>query len=211
MRPNASSANPNVARSRVADMADSAVRPQNRHAGLGVPMLLAFLAIALDRGTKAAAERYLEFHAPVPVLGDSVRLVLWFNEGAAFGLKFGRQWVHIALSLFAMVLVVYMIFHTPREDRLSLWGFGLIIGGAIGNLWDRLASGQVTDFIDVGIGMVRWPTFNLADSSVVMGIGFLIIAHVRWSRLRKGDSPEGTADADAIRDGEAPRRTSRGA
>jgi len=136
----------------------------------------------------------------VSVFGDYVRLVLWHNEGAAFGLHLGGQWVHIGLSLLAMVLVGYLIVHTPRTDRVSLSGFSLIVGGAVGNLWDRFHVGRVTDFIDLGVGMYRWPTFNLADAAVVVGIGLLIIAHLRNTRAaRLAEAGEQSGEALAAR------------
>lgn len=204
MRPNASNARPSVTQSDTTDGTEPVSPAQNCVTGLGVPSLLTLIVIALDRITKIAVGQYLEFRTPVPIAGDFVRLVLWFNEGAAFGLRLGGQWVHIALSLLAMTLVLYMTFHTPKEDRFSLWGFGLIMGGAIGNLWDRLFSGQVIDFIDVGVGVHRWPTFNLADSAVVIGIGLLILAHVRVSRPRIGrdgaDAATGAETTDRLHD-----------
>jgi len=152
---------------------------------LSIPVVVSLVVVLCDRITKIAAERYLKFYTPYSLYEDYLRLVLWYNDGAAFGLRLGSQWVHIALSLVAMVLVGYLIWHTPRGDRFGLWGFGLIMGGALGNLWDRLIAGHVTDFIDVGIGAYRWPTFNLADGSVVVGICLLVLGHLWFPRTQK--------------------------
>ena len=116
---------------------------------------------------------------------EYVRVVLWFNEGAAFGMTFGGKWAHVILSLIAMVVVTYLVWRTPREHSLMLSGFALILGGAAGNLWDRLLAGKVTDFIDVGIGSLRWPTFNVADASVVVGVFLILLTSWRTSRAEQ--------------------------
>ena len=145
----------------------------------------ALASLGLDRITKIAAERHLTFSVPEKVLGEYVRVVLWFNEGAAFGMTFGGKWAHVILSLIAMVVVTYLVWRTPREHSLMLSGFALILGGAAGNLWDRLLAGKVTDFIDVGIGSLRWPTFNVADASVVVGVFLILLTSWRTSRAEQ--------------------------
>jgi len=155
--------------------------------------------LGLDRITKIAAERHLAFSVPEEVLGEYVRVVLWFNEGAAFGMTFGGKWAHVVLSLVAMVVVAYLVWRTPREHSLTLSGFALILGGAAGNLWDRLLAGKVTDFIDLGIGSLRWPTFNVADASVVVGVFLILLTSWRASRAeqteKEATAPPGTATA----------------
>ena len=170
----------------------------------GLPISVGLAAAVADRVTKAVVESQLQLYDHVAVIGDYVRLVLWHNEGAAFGIRLGGQWVHVVLSLLAMALVAYMAWHTPKRDRLGLSGFGLIMGGAVGNLWDRLVAGRVTDFIDVGIGDYRWPTFNVADSCVVAGIGLLIISYMLTSG--ETDSDDGVEVPSAGRDGEPEAR-----
>ncbi len=164
---------------------------------IALPTSIGLAAVATDRVSKVFVEETLRVYDQVAVLGDYVRLVLWYNEGAAFGIRLGGQWVHVTLSCLAMALVGYMIWNTPREDRFGLAGFGLIMGGAVGNLWDRVVTGRVTDFIDVGIGTYRWPTFNVADSCVVVGIGMLLVSYVLNSRGAtddEGHTVSGTAD-----------------
>ncbi len=155
-----------------------------------LPAIVAVLAFIADRTSKIAIEEFLDMHYSVPVAGDYVRLVLWYNVGAAFGITLGGPMVHVLLSLFAMALVGWMVWHTPTNDRLSRIGFGFILGGAFGNLYDRIVAGKVTDFIDVGVGAYRWPTFNLADSFVVIGIGLLIIGHFLVSSGETTPAPD---------------------
>ena len=176
----------------------------NGRAHLALPLIVAAAAFGLDRLTKVLIEEAMQLRVAVPIAGEYLRLVLWYNEGAAFGIRLGGPWVHIALSVAAMALVAYMAWHTPRGDALGLWGTGLILGGAVGNLYDRIAAGKVTDFIDVGIGTYRWPTFNVADSCVVVGIGLLIIAYMVAARQSEpeesGDVPREYTDASSAGD-----------
>jgi len=168
------------------------------HTYLLLPGIVAVLAFAVDRVSKALVEHQLKDILPINVIGDYFRIVLWYNDGVAFGMHLGGGWVHITLSFVAMALVLFMTWHTADNDRLSLWGFGLIMGGALGNLWDRVTNGGVTDFLDVGVGPYRWPTFNVADSCVVIGIGLLILAHIIASHANVNDDEElHVPDSDA--------------
>ena len=205
MRHNASSASLAVT-NRGADTISpdrpACVAVTQRIRGLAIPLLVVVIAVTVDRVSKLLIEQHIQAHDPLLLLGEYVRLVLWYNDGAAFGIRLGDTWVHVVLSVLAMGLVGYMIWHTPREDRIGLMGFGLIMGGAVGNLWDRLAAGRVTDFIDVGINTYRWPTFNVADSCVVVGIGLLVVVYFLSSRRAHRDddqpisgAPDGTGTA----------------
>ena len=87
-----------------------------------------------------------------------------------------------AASLAAVVLVAAMLWSAQRLDRYSLWGFALILGGAAGNVFDRIVWGRVTDFLDFYIGDYHWPTFNVADSAIVIGSGLLLLDLLRPKR-----------------------------
>ena len=158
-----------------------------------LPLAIVVLGLVFDRATKIIAEQYLTFREAQSVFGDVFRLVLWYNEGAAFGLRFGSPWVHVTLSLVALVVVAFVLWQTPRSDMMTRVSLALIISGALGNLWDRISVGKVTDFIDIGIGSTRWPTFNVADALVVVGIGLLVLAH-----LILGRSPRDEEDAENL-------------
>lgn len=180
MQLNASTANPRETNSRGGDRQTF---PWARASSVFI--FPAFVSLVLDRVTKILAERTLAYSAPEEVLGQYLRLVLWYNHGAAFGLSFGGKWVHVVLSLVAMGVVAYLVWRTPREHSAMLVGFALILGGAAGNLWDRLVAGKVTDFIDVGIGSLRWPTFNVADASVVVGVALILMASYQTDHAEK--------------------------
>lgn len=161
---------------------------------------IAATVVALDLITKLVVVRTLTLHRPVPVLGDWLTLQLVYNPGAAFGIHVGSysRWVFTVLALLALVVLGAMYRQTDPTHKLRLAALGLVCGGAVGNLLDRLRSPQgVVDFIDVGIGSLRWPTFNVADMAVTCGA--ITLALVLWSEGRhaeeQGKEQAGTAPA----------------
>lgn len=136
------------------------------------------------------AERSLDFGEPVPLIGDAFRLSRGENAGVAFGLLRDSPlvpWLAVlALVVFALILVRPLV--GSRAGGVAL---GLILGGGVANLLDRLGDGRVTDYLDVGLGGWRWPTFNLPD--VAITVGFLLAL---WL-LTRDDGPEGKREASA--------------
>jgi signal peptidase II len=141
----------------------------------------ALIVVLTDVATKAAAVSSLVLGVPRGVWGQALRLALVYNPGAAFGFSFGpssRQ-IFVALTLGALAVLVHLYRSSPPADSLRMLAIGLVAGGAIGNLIDRLRSPiGVVDFIDVGVGAVRWPTFNVADMAVTTGA--CLLAWVLW-------------------------------
>jgi signal peptidase II len=144
------------------------------------PVIL-FVAL-LDVVTKAIAVRELvPQRLPHPVWGNTLRFTLVYNPGAAFGLHLGPQsrWIFTALTIVALVILARLYRSTMRGDAPRVVALALVCGGAIGNLLDRLRSDLgVVDFIDVGFGDARWPTFNVADMAV--SCGAVLLAWVLW-------------------------------
>lgn len=131
------------------------------------------VVLIADVVTKAIAVWALQpEHVPHEVLGDTVRLTLVYNPGAAFGLNLGplSRWIFMALTL-AILAILWRFYRATREgEYLRTLALGLVCAGAVGNLIDRIrSSAGVVDFIDVGIGTRRWPTFNVADMAVSTG------------------------------------------
>ncbi len=146
--------------------------------------------VVLDRVTKVLAERALSV-APHQVVGDTVQLRLAYNQGAAFGIHVGdvSRWFFMAVAIVAIVLLWRMSRDTPVTDRLRQAAVGFVAGGAAGNLIDRILSGRgVVDFIDVGFGMLRWPTFNVADIAVSCGAVALALSLWREDVRRRAES-----------------------
>jgi len=120
-------------------------------------------------------------YVPRRVLGDLLRLTLVYNPGAAFGLHLGAnsRWIFMALTVGALILLARLYVETRPGDWLRALSIALVSGGAMGNLLDRIRSARgVVDFIDVGVGASRWPTFNVADMAV--SCGAILLAWVLW-------------------------------
>lgn len=135
--------------------------------------LVAFGVLLVDQLTKAWALSRLDA-VPVPIVGDVLRLVLRFNTGAAFSVAWGGPTVLLVFNLVASVLLFFYMLRM-KSTRVMLF-LGLILGGAIGNTIDRVFRGPVTDFIDMGIGTLRWPVFNVADIALVVGGALLLLS-----------------------------------
>lgn len=141
------------------------------------PLLLGLLLA--DCGTKRIAEESLVLHSPQEVVGDVLRFTLAYNPGAAFGINVGpsSRMVFTILTLVALVALLVMYRSTPPHQRVQVAALGLITGGALGNLYDRLRGAPgVVDFIDVGVGGTRFWTFNIADAGITIGAVLLLIS-----------------------------------
>ncbi len=128
--------------------------------------------VAADVVTKLLAEALLARPRPLQLLGDVVQLRLVYNQCAAFGLCLGdySRWIFFGLAVAALVVLGSMVRAARPGDRFRLFSLALVCAGAVGNLVDRIRSPQgVVDFVDVGIGAARWPTFNVADSAITVG------------------------------------------
>jgi signal peptidase II len=152
------------------------------------PLLLVAVAAVIfiaDQATKAAVISGIGLHERVPVVDDLVQLWHVQNSGAAFSLFQGGTLLFLVVTVVALGMIVY--FHRQFRGR-SPWLqvlLGVILGGTAGNLVDRVRLGYVTDFVSVGVGELRWPTFNVADSSIVVGIGLLVAYLVLTDRRRE--------------------------
>lgn len=141
---------------------------------------LAATVLVLDQLTKAWIAANVDPDRPIELLGDVLRLVISHNTGALFGL-FRDQAVLFALASMAVIgLIVVYHGRSGRNTILSV-ALGLLLGGALGNLADRLRLGYVLDFVDAGIGDLRWYTFNLADSAISAALLLLLLLAFRPS------------------------------
>ena len=146
------------------------------------------LVVAADIATKLLAESLLSHRVRVPVIGDFVQLRLVYNECAAFGLCLGAysRWIFFALAIAALFVLGSMVRAAQPGDRIRLFALALVCAGAVGNVIDRIRSSRgVVDFVDVGIGMRRWPTFNVADSAIT--VGAITLAVSLWLEGRAQD------------------------
>jgi len=159
---------------------------------------LSFVTLAVvvcDLVSKALVLRGLAPQPPrlesgvVRLIGDTVRLVYVRNTASAFSLFQAGRLVFIAVSIISILLILGIARSARGRTPSYQMALGLILGGAIGNLFDRIVYGSVIDWIDVGIGYHRWPTFNVADIGVTVGVGLLALL-----MLRRQDHTEGAPD-----------------
>ena len=136
--------------------------------------LIAAVVILLDRATKWLVVRNIPYAHDVPVIPGLFQFSHWENTGAAFSMFADstspwRTAGLIGFSLIAIATVIYFLWQHGSHLDTGAVALSLILGGALGNLWDRVAKGTVTDFLDFYIGQNHWPPFNLADSAIVSG------------------------------------------
>lgn len=136
---------------------------------------VAGIVITIDQITKAIVRANIDFREqwmPLEWLAPYFRIVNWNNTGAAFGLFQSGGVVFAVLAIIVSVFIVIYFHRIPREERLMRFAIALQLGGALGNLIDRIRFGPVTDFISVG----EFPVFNIADACITIGVGLLILS-----------------------------------
>lgn len=136
---------------------------------------VALAVFTLDRATKAVVSSRIDLRDAVPVIDGFLNIVHARNPGAAFSfLADAPAWFRgpffICVTFGAIIAVLYVVARLPPQDRLMRAALGGILGGALGNLFDRLAYGEVIDFIDVYWRTHHWPAFNVADSSITVAV-----------------------------------------
>ena len=150
--------------------------------------MVALLTVVADQFSKAWIRSWVPLnglsHEVVPGWLDFSHIL---NRGAAWGMLSGQRWFLIGVTVIVMVIVSQMAREFAPHSALARMGLGLILGGAVGNLIDRIAAGAVTDFIDMGspIAFIRtFPIFNLADSALTVGVMLLVLDIVLHRRLK---------------------------
>lgn len=141
---------------------------------------LALLVVALDQWSKWLIEQRFEKFESIDVIANFFSIVHVSNTGIAFGLfrshgNVGGTALLAILGFSALAIVAYFYWRTPHHHVLLLTALALVLGGAVGNLIDRVLLGAVTDFFDFYLGSRHWPTFNVADSAITTGIGLLAV------------------------------------
>ena len=172
----------------------------NRH--LLALSLTAIGILVLDQSTKIIALKALLPSQPQQALGDFLQWNLVFNEGGAFSSNLGNSQFYTFAAIFVTILILIVLAKDAGKSKLLDYSLAMVVGGALGNLTDRLYYGKVVDFIDVdffdihlepakvlfynfpGYHMTRWPVFNIADSAVSVGMVLIIIALIFDSRKK---------------------------
>jgi signal peptidase II len=147
--------------------------------------LVAAAVLALDQWTKHLASEHLAYRPPVRVIGEFAQLTYTRNSGVAFGLGAGTGFPYYVFSIIAAVAILWLLLRGHVRDAPRQWALSLVFGGALGNLVDRLSTGEVVDFILIGWRGWHWPVFNVADSAVTVGVVLFALAA---SRRAPGDA-----------------------
>ena len=148
---------------------------------LSTSLIMALSILVLDFATKRWVESELIYGQQI-LFTDFFNLVLTFNAGAAFSFLSNesgwQRWLFSGISICASVLIVYLL-QKHISEKLFCIALSLILGGALGNLWDRITLGYVVDFLDFHYGGYHWPAFNVADSAIFIGALFLIFESIQ--------------------------------
>jgi signal peptidase II len=142
-------------------------------------LLIALFIIAFDRITKVAIARHLSLHDGITIIPGFFRIIHAENPGAAFGIfadspSTWKVTLLISFSVLALLVVGALLWKNSHTLTSTGIGLSLILGGAVGNLWDRLVSRHVVDFLLFYVGPHQWPAFNIADSAIVIGAALLV-------------------------------------
>jgi signal peptidase II len=155
-----------------------------------VAFATAMSVFLLDRWTKSLVEANLTAWDSKTVIPGFFNVIRSQNPGVAFGI-FADNTTHqrtlllVATSVIAVVVLAVMLWRIDRQDRMTATGLSLIFGGALGNVYDRVHAGTVTDFLDFYTGSYHWYTFNLADAAICTGAGLLILSMLRADRKKE--------------------------
>ncbi|MGK0498564.1 MAG: signal peptidase II [Oceanicoccus sp.] len=143
-----------------------------------IALLIAVVIILLDQWTKSLASEQLVYGLPVEIF-PVFNLTLMHNTGAAFSFLADaggwQRWFFTAVALIISIILVVWLWRLKANEKLMLISLSCILGGAIGNLWDRVALGYVVDFISVHYNDWYFPAFNIADSAITIGAGLMIL------------------------------------
>ena len=150
-------------------------------------ILVAALVVILDQLSKLWVLMKMPLHESIPIIPGFFSLTHVHNPGGAFGFlaqnaALWRHWLFLGAAVLALGMIIYFHHQTPRSHSYLALGLSLIFGGAIGNLIDRVRFGEVVDFLDFYILNHHWPTFNVADSGVTVGV-IIFLAHIVFKKM----------------------------
>jgi len=148
------------------------------------------LVMISDQGSKLLVERRMTLGQSVSVVGSFFHLTFIRNAGSAFGIFLGGGWFYMISSIVAVILIFYYLRRISAGHVWSKVSLAMILGGALGNLADRLRIGAVTDFLDFGIGRLRWPVFNVADAAVTVGVAIFLLTLLLKKKEDRGKDHE---------------------
>ncbi|MBU1040177.1 MAG: lipoprotein signal peptidase [Proteobacteria bacterium] len=157
---------------------------------LRTALLLAAAIIVPDQITKAVIQQKYALWASDTVIPGFFNIVHVLNKGAAFGFlnqpdTSWQTWFFVGVTIVAVGFIYYLLTTADKGDRYFIWGLGLILGGALGNLIDRLRTGLVVDFLDFYLGQYHWPAFNVADIAISCGAFAVLVSMYMQNRRER--------------------------
>jgi signal peptidase II len=152
-----------------------------KNAGLMLWLVIALVVVLLDQASKIMMSQFL-LYGQSETVTSYFNLVMVYNKGAAFSFLSDQpgwqRYFFTAVSVIASLFILWMLKRNPTQ-RLFCWALALILGGAVGNLIDRIAYGHVIDFLDFHVGGWHWPAFNVADSAITLGAILFVLDEFR--------------------------------
>jgi len=147
-------------------------------------LIVSGLVLVLDQITKILVDKMMPLYHSIEIIPNFAALTYLRNTGAAFGILAGERSVYrivffVAVSVIALGCILYLLKLTRSEKKLTLVSLSLILGGAVGNMVDRLRLGEVIDFILLHYYDLHWPAFNVADSAISVGVVLLLVQMIR--------------------------------
>ena len=148
-----------------------------------MPAGVAAAVVIVDQFTKFWIMTNFTLHEQQNIIPGFFNLVYVTNTGAAFGFLAGdrnllRQAFFVAVAILALIVILFAYGHLKKQGKIFVYALGLIAGGAVGNLIDRMRFGSVVDFLDFFLGAYHWPAFNAADSAITIGVGLFLLGTV---------------------------------
>jgi len=157
-------------------------------------VLVCAAVVGVDQFSKYLVSENLELNSSLSLAGSILRLTHIRNPNAAFGFSFGRGIPLLPFALLAICILLLVFYKTGGKGGVGLAGLSLVLGGALGNLIDRIRFREVVDFIDIGVGRFRWPVFNIADSCVTVGVILLVLGSLLFSEKKVSVSEHEQSD-----------------
>lgn len=151
--------------------------------------------LIMDQWTKWLVLQHMSLYESIPVIDSFFFITSHRNRGAAFGILQNKQWLFIIITFIVIGFVLYYLWQLKQERPLMSYSFSLILGGAIGNLIDRLRSGEVVDFLHFQFGSYQFPIFNVADSAIVVGVVVLVILTLITPTVKPNESLSEAGDS----------------
>jgi signal peptidase II len=156
-------------------------------------LLISVLVIILDQASKWWIVRHMDLYQSIPVITNFFAITSHRNRGAAFGILQNQQWLFIVVTVCVVAAIIYFLIKAKKETMLTRISLSLILGGAIGNLVDRIRTGEVVDFFHFQFGTYQFPIFNVADSAICIGVTLFVLATFFASKDKQLDTSVGDA------------------